>query len=231
MSVSGTSNGREDCIDGRPISRVLAAMEKDDASMRVEDDVTAKLSQVAARQPRKVPGQKALQVNLRRRPAPDFRGATALEAKGRVGAARHVAKDRKRDPFALDESSDLGWRLEGHHKNDGAQPVKGGSLVAQLREMLAARQSAQPAQENQDDWLSQPGREGHLRPILVPKGQRRRSWQRIRHRIDPLSASTGEFCSFGPQAQAQHRHCTQGRSDRENRERQRPAAERFDEGK
>ena len=86
-----------------------------------------------------------------------------------------------------DESGDLGWRLEGHHENNGAQLVNGCSQVAQLREMLSARQSTQPAQEDQNHRLTPPRREGNGFPVVVPKRQSRSLWQRVRHTIYPLT--------------------------------------------
>ena len=122
-----------------------------------------------------------------------------------------------------DESGDLGWRLEGHHENHGPQIVYGCSLLAQLREMLSAGQSTQPAQEDQNHRLTPPRREGNSFPFVVPKRQRGNPWQCVRHPVDPLPVPIGELCRFGPQPKAQHRQNAKDRSGGENRKRERPS--------
>ena len=100
------------------------------------------------------------------------------ESECAVGIPVWIAQNGERDRFSCLIVAHSFRGLERHDEHLQVCSIKGGLLLAQLREVLTARQSPQPAEEDEQRWLAAPIRRAYAAAVFGEK----RECIRVRHR-------------------------------------------------
>jgi hypothetical protein len=170
MIGSRGSDGGQDVCDGGTIGWLRAAVREHDPVGTIEHEVSAQLADIGPGKPKSSAANQPLNVGREAVPVPQLRRCCLLQPEGRVGLPRWVEHKWKRHTFSVREERGAVGRFERDH--DDMRPERGdlGLALAQLREVLSARNSTEPPEKYQE--YRSPGQltQSNLPPMLIDEG-------------------------------------------------------------
>lgn len=138
-----------------------------DQAPRIENKHAAQLGQIAARPSRQAPVKQAPSVRRDRASGQQPAWGSPRESERRVRMTTRVVQQAVSEPLTCRELRRLGWRRLGHRQQGCPELVQLLLPFAQLREVLQARHSAQPAHEQDDNRTAAPLAEAYRSPARV----------------------------------------------------------------
>ena len=129
-------------------------MHKDGRAPSVQNDVSAYLAHICVAEERHATVQESAQVRQDSAWVEEPSQWASLELKRCIQVTRWIAQCRKRQVHEPVEAPQSGGRLKTDHEDRDVEFIQKALLVTQLRDVLSARYSPEPAQEHEQHWFA-----------------------------------------------------------------------------